>query len=101
MCANCGFPAAQGHWTEAGAGSAFDRLRGRLRRVRVLDAVLSSYGLTVYDDGVSPGFTLATKTGGQIIVANLTELWEAAERIGGRAVDPLDPRFTRADVWDA
>ncbi len=96
MCANCGFPAAQGHWTDAGAGSAFDRLRGRLHRARVLGAVLSPYGLTVYDDGQSPGFTLSTKTGNHIIVANLTELWEVAERICGRAVDPLDPLFVGA-----
>jgi hypothetical protein len=28
------------------------------------------------------------------MVSNLTELWEAAERMSGRAVDPLDSRFT-------
>ena len=93
MCANCGFPAAQGHWTDAGAGSAFDRIRGRLQRARILAPVLVSYGLTVHDDGSGYGFTLASRTGHQVIVNNLSELWEAAERITGRPVDPLDCRF--------
>ena len=57
MCANCGFPAAQGHWTDAGAASAFDRIRGRLQRARILAPVLASYGLTVHDDGSGSGFT--------------------------------------------
>ena len=93
MCVNCGFPVAQGHWTDAGAGSAFDRIRGRLQRGRVLAPVLASYGLTVYDDGSGAGFTLASRTGHQVIVNNLSELWEAAERMIGRPVDPLDSRF--------
>ena len=32
MCSACGFPAAPGHWTEAGAATTLERLRGRLRR---------------------------------------------------------------------
>jgi hypothetical protein len=93
MCANCGFPAAQGHWTDAGAGSAFDRIRGRLQRARILAPVLASYGLTVHDDGSGSGFILANRTGHQVMVNTLSELWEAAERILGQPVDPLDPRF--------
>ena len=31
MCSACGFPAAPGHWTEAGANTAPDRLRARFR----------------------------------------------------------------------
>jgi hypothetical protein len=93
MCANCGFPAAQGHWTDAGAGSGFDRIRGRLQRARILAPVLASYGLAVHDDGLGSGFILANRTGHQVMVHTLSELWEAAERIIGRPVDPLDPRF--------
>src|SRR5580700_8832696 len=77
MCANCGFPAAQGHWTDAGAGSAFDRIRGRLQRARILAPVLASYGLTVHDDGSGSGFILANRTGHQVMVNTLSELWEA------------------------
>ncbi|MDQ0390210.1 hypothetical protein [Labrys monachus] len=93
MCANCGFPAAAGHWTEAGAATAGERLRARFRRAQVLQAVLPSYGLTAHDDGVVPGITVSTKTGHHVMTADLAEFWSAAERIGGKAIDPLDPRF--------
>ena len=93
MCANCGFPAAQGHWTEAGAGSAFDRIRGRLQRARILAPVLASYGLTVHDDGVGLRFHAGQPDRPSGDGRPLSELWEAAERIIGRPVDPLDPRF--------
>jgi hypothetical protein len=98
MCANCGFPAAPGHWTEAGAASAPDRLRARFRRAQVLKSVLPAYGLTAHDDGVIPGMVLATRTGDHAMTADLAELWEAAERMSGRAVDPLDPLFTCAEA---
>jgi hypothetical protein len=41
---------------------------------------------------------LATRTGDHAMTADLAELWEAAERMSGRAVDPLDPRFTCAEA---
>lgn len=94
MCASCGFPVAPGHWTDAGAATAQDRMRVRLRRAQLLQTILSDYGLTAWDDGVIPGITVATKTGNHVMTADLAEFWAAAERIGGRAVDPLDPRFT-------
>jgi hypothetical protein len=34
------------------------------------------------------------------MVADLTEFWAAAERIGGKVIDPLDSRFTCADAGD-
>jgi hypothetical protein len=57
---------------------------------------LPGYGLTAHDDGMIPGITVATRTGNHVMVADLTEFWAAAERIGGKVVDPLDPRFTGA-----
>ena len=97
MCANCGFPSAPGHWTEAGNASAHDRLRARFRRAQLLQAVLPAYGLTAHDDGAIPGLTLSTRTGQHELVADLAEVWSAAERMSGRAVDPLDPRFIGGD----
>jgi hypothetical protein len=92
MCASCGFPAAPGHWTEAGAATAGERLRGRFRRVQVLAAVLPAFGLTAHDGGQVPGIQLATLTGAQAIAPDLEQLWALAERMrGGRPVDPLDP----------
>ncbi len=95
MCASCGFPAAPGHWTEAGAATAPDRLRERFRRAQVLQSVLRPYGLTAYDGGLVPGIQIATLAGNQSIVRTLEDVWTLAEQLTGAAIDPLDPRFLR------
>ena len=96
MCSACGFPAAPGHWTEAGASSASHRLRARFRRAQVLQAVLPAYGLTAHDDGQVTGIQVSTFSGSHAIVRDLAEVWATAERLAGGAIDPLDPRFTGA-----
>jgi hypothetical protein len=93
MCSACGFPAAPGHWTEAGAATAPDRLRARFRRAEVLKSVLTAYGLTAHDGGQVPGIQVSTLSGSQAIARDLEEFWATAERLAGRPVDPLDPRF--------
>ena len=93
MCASCGFPAAPGHWTEAGAATAPDRLRQRFRRAQVLQSVLRPFGLTAHDGGLVPGIQIATLSGNQAIVATLEDVWTLAEQLTGRAIDPLDRRF--------
>jgi hypothetical protein len=93
MCASCGFPAAPGHWTEAGEAGTPDRLRARYRRAQVLRRVLAAYGLSAHDGTLVPGIQLLSLTGGETIVRNLEELWIEAEKMCGRPVDPLDVRF--------
>ena len=93
MCASCGFPAAPGHWTEAGAATAPDRLRARFRRAEVLKSVLPAYGLTAHDGAQVPGIQLSTLSGSHALVRDLEEVWVAAEKLSGGPVDPLDPRF--------
>ena len=93
MCSACGYPAAPGHWTEAGAASAPDRLRSRFRRSQVLKSVLAPYGLTAHEDGQVVGIVVATLSGQHTMARDLAEVWAAAERLAGRAVDPLDERF--------
>ena len=93
MCSACGFPAAPGHWTEAGAATAHDRLRGRMRRAQVLQTVLPLYGLKAYDGGEVPGIQISTLSGSQAILRNLDEVWALAEKVSGGPVDPPDPRF--------
>lgn len=93
MCSACGFPAAPGHWTEAGSPTAHDRLRAKFRRAEVLQNVLHSYGLKVFEGGEIPGIQVSTMSGSQSIVRDLDEVWALAERISGGPVDPLDPRF--------
>ena len=94
MCANCGFPAAPGHWTEAGAATAPDRLRERFRRAQVLQFVLRPYGLTAHDGGLVPGIQVATLSGNQSIVLTLEDVWPLAQKLTGHAIDPLDQCFT-------
>ena len=63
MCASCGYPAAPGHWTDAGVADPGERMRARFRRARVLNAVLRAYGLTAHDGGLIPGIQIATLSG--------------------------------------
>ena len=93
MCANCGFPAAPGHWTEAGLELSSDRIRARYRRAAMLRSVLGPVGLTAHDDGVTPGITISTQTGRQEIAEDLSDVWAIVERLSGEVVDPLGPRF--------
>lgn len=93
MCNACGNPAAPGHWTEAGAATPGDRLRARFLRAAVLNRILRPYGLSAHDDGVVPGIQIGTLSGARSIVHNLSDLWAEAERLTGRPIDPLDPRY--------
>ena len=93
MCSACGYPAAPGHWTEAGAANTGERLRARFRRAQILQRVLSAYGLKAHDGGLVPGIQLSSLTGDQAIVRDLAEVWVAAERMSGKNIDPLDPCF--------
>lgn len=93
MCANCGFPAAPGHWTEAGADQSHDRLQARYRRAGLLRNVLRSHGLSAHDDATTPGITISTQTGNHEIADDLSGVWQLVERMSGRPLDPLAPEF--------
>lgn len=94
MCSACGYPAAPGHWTEAGTANMSERLRSRFRRSLILQHVLKFYGLNVHDGGLVPGIQISNQFGSEIIVRDLAEVWALAEQWTGSAIDPLDPRFT-------
>ena len=93
MCANCGFPAAPGHWTEAGVDQSCDRLQARYRRAGLLRGVLLGHGLTAHDDATTPGISISTLTGNTEIAHDLAVVWDIVERMTGRAIDPLAPEF--------
>ena len=93
MCNACGNPAVPGHWTEAGTTTPGDRLRARFHRAAVLNTILRPYGLTAHDDGSVPGIQLATLFGATTMVNTLSDVWVAAERLIGKPIDPLDPRY--------
>jgi hypothetical protein len=92
MCSACGFPAMPGHWTDAGAKTAGDRLRLRFIRLASVNRLLAPYGLTAHDDGATPGLQLIAPDGRRELVPDLEALWGAAARLAGAAVDPLSPR---------
>lgn len=89
MCSLCGFPAAPGHWTEAGAATAHDRLRERFRRVAMLSVLLRPLGVSVHDGGLVPGIQVTGPGGASTIVPDLDALWLEVERLTGRPFDPL------------
>ena len=96
MCSACGFPLAPGHWTEAGAATAPDRLRARLRRAQVLQLILPAYGLTAQDGMQVTGIQISTQCGSHALVRDLDQVWATAERLTGKPIDPLDPRLIGA-----
>lgn len=89
MCSACGFPAAPGHWTDAGAARPGDRLRNRFVRLAAVNELLKPYGISAHDDGATPGLQLLAPTGERILVPDLEALWREAARMAGRAIDPL------------
>ncbi|MBB3454950.1 hypothetical protein FHT86_003249 [Rhizobium sp. BK313] len=100
MCSLCGVLGSNEHWTDAAArpgvftrGRASpDRRRERVERVRAANEMLAGFGL-VLSDWQGASFVLSTKTGRTEIVEDLGHLWPAAERLVGRACDPLDAAF--------
>ena len=98
MCALCGVLGGSEHWADAHARpGAFtrntgptERRRERARRLVHANRILGRFGL-VLSDWQGSAFLLSTRTGKTELVDNLAHLWVAAERLLGRAVDPLDP----------
>ncbi len=103
MCGLCGALGTEGDWTDSRAmpGSVARTTRARrLERLGIINAVLKQFGLVLRDwEGAK--YQLSTRTGRTEIVDNLSQVWQAAERILGRSCDPLDPgliaRLQRAD----
>ena len=73
------------HWAEAGEGR-----RARVFRVELLNRVLDHFGLELGDWSGSV-YVLRDRKGRSEVVGDLGALWQAAERLAGRPLDPLDP----------
>jgi hypothetical protein len=103
MCSLCGVIGGNEHWADAvarpgvftRATGAAERRRERARRVRVANAALGPFGLTL-SDWQGAAFLLSTRTGKTELVEDLAHLWATAERLSGRPCDPLDPAFLTA-----
>ena len=94
MCGLCG-ALGGGDWTDGvpdGAASAVPHARRAARRARIAAAnrVLGCVGLSLAE-WQGAALLLRKRTGASAVVPALPALWPAAERLAGRAIDPLDP----------
>jgi hypothetical protein len=89
MCALCGVLSTS-HWAERDSGR-----RERVFRVRLLNRVLSHFGLELGDWG-GRVYVLRDQKGKAVVVDDLGGLWTAAEALAGRPPDPLDPGLVAA-----
>ena len=98
MCSLCGVLGGSEHWADAhdrpGAFTRntgpLERRRERARRVAGANTILGLFGLGL-SDWQGTAFLLSTRTGKTELVDNLSHLWQAAEKLVGHPMDPLDP----------
>lgn len=97
MCALCAVLGRSTHWTDATgraefqvAGNQVTRRYERARRAALIKPMLDHIGLNLNDWGGS-SWLVSDRAGKNEEVYQLTEIWAAAERLGGRPCDPLDP----------
>ena len=95
MCALCGAFGGAEHWSTGAEPFASGQTRRaeRLARVRAANAVLGVFAMRL-DDWQGAALVLSGATGRREIVDNLPQVWEAAGRMLGRKIDPLDPALT-------
>ncbi|MDU9727878.1 hypothetical protein RGC45_02060 [Helicobacter pylori] len=110
MCVLCGELISSFHWTDGTYGSdsceidenlrepnalistnenARERKRARLKRVGLLNQILAFYGLKI-NDWQGAKFVLCDKKGQSVIVNDLGDLWDKAQKLAKKEMDALD-----------
>lgn len=97
MCSLCGILGGRGHWADSATSpDAFAARaerhtwqRERQARTRLINRVLTHYGLSL-QDWQGSAYVLKSRTGRSAIVNNLSEVWPEAERLARKDCDPLD-----------
>jgi hypothetical protein len=93
MCVLCYEFADEDHWADAvvaGGDASGLPMRARYRRLRIVAAVLSPYGLTVSDPGAGRHVVISDRKGASEIAAALPSVWQAAQRLSAHRIDALD-----------
>ena len=73
-------------------GNKVTRRYERERRAALIKPVVEYLGLDLNDWG-GTSWLISDRAGRSEEIYQLTEIWAAAERLAGRACDPLDPDF--------
>jgi len=99
VCGLCGVLAGSARSAGAPNEALFEgnadriaRDRARRDRLRLANDILGYYRLRL-DDAGGQGLILRSATGRAQIVRGFVDVWPAAERLCGRACDPLDPQL--------
>ncbi|PRN02033.1 hypothetical protein A0O30_24850 [Pseudomonas sp. LLC-1] len=91
MCGLCGLMGEDAHWSDP-LDSSLPARRERLRRIASINQVVAPFRLKVSDvQGAT--YLVQGPTGKQGIASGLEQLWQVAEGILNRKLDPLDPRI--------
>ncbi|WQT03480.1 hypothetical protein E5D87_01845 [Helicobacter pylori] len=110
MCVLCGELISSFHWSDENYGSdsyeidenlrepnvlisanenARERKRARLKRVGLLNQILAFYGLKI-NDWQGAKFVLCDQKGQSVIVNDLGDLWDKAQKLAKKEMDTLD-----------
>ncbi|MEJ8600900.1 hypothetical protein MMN31_01980 [Helicobacter pylori] len=110
MCVLCGELISSFHWSDENYGSdsyeidenlkepnalisanenARERKRARIKRVGLLNQILAFYGLKI-NDWQGAKFVLCDKKGQSVIVNDLGDLWDKAQKLAKKEMDVLD-----------
>lgn len=92
MCGLCGALGGEDHWSLGPSGEvveSWQRSRTREYRIRLINRVLAGSSIKLVDFQRSR-YLLRGATGKQILVYDLSGIWQAVEEISGRCLDPLD-----------
>jgi hypothetical protein len=89
MCGLCGLLGGM-HWTDETLDGTLPARKAKLRRAALLNDVLSFYRLKI-DDWQGAALAVRGPTGRTELADSLADLWQKAEAVAGRTLDPLDP----------
>ena len=88
MCGLCGDLTPRDHWSEQGPGAV--SRRHQQQRLQAVRRLLDGTGLVV-GEWRGRGYQLGNGRGRTVLVRDLGALWQEAQRMLGRPVDPLGP----------